>query len=116
MAQEIDGESVRRLLKERGWTREELAAKVPIGREQVSRWITGKSNASDEAVARLAKIFDVPERMLTIPAGSEGDFQRLTNIWKLLPAAKRSELVGLAKGILLSLDLEDVDQSELEGI
>ena len=47
------------LRKERKWSQKDIAGKVQIDYKNVSRWETGRSIPSTEAVAKLAKIFEV---------------------------------------------------------
>lgn len=49
-------ETLRRLLEQRGVTRDELAEMVGVSRQTVSGWITGKSDPSPANVFRLEEV------------------------------------------------------------
>ena len=54
--------------KERGITQEELAAKVFVTRQAVSRWETGETTPSIDMAKLLASVLDVPVlRLLDLP-------------------------------------------------
>lgn len=57
-----------RIRKERGLTQEELAAKVYVTRQAVSRWETGETTPSIDMAKLLARVLDVPVmRLLDLP-------------------------------------------------
>ena len=39
------GEKLQQLRRERGWSQEELAARIPISRQAVSKWESGVSQS-----------------------------------------------------------------------
>ena len=54
--------------KEKGLTQEELAAKVYVTRQAVSRWETGETTPSIDMAKLLASVLDVPVvRLLDLP-------------------------------------------------
>ena len=54
--------------KEKGLTQEELAAKVFVTRQAVSRWETGETTPSIDMAKLLASVLDVPVlRLLDLP-------------------------------------------------
>lgn len=53
-----------RLRKERGLTQDQLAAKVYVTRQAVSRWETGESEPSLDMRKQLAEALDVPDAQL----------------------------------------------------
>ena len=54
--------------KEKGLTQEELAAKVFVTRQAISRWETGETTPSIDMVKLLATVLDVPVmRLLDLP-------------------------------------------------
>ena len=54
--------------KEKGITQEELAAKVFVTRQAVSRWETGETTPSIDMAKLLASVLDVPVvRLLDLP-------------------------------------------------
>ena len=54
--------------KEKGMTQEELAAKVYVTRQAISRWETGETTPSIDMAKLLASVLDVPVmRLLDLP-------------------------------------------------
>ena len=57
-----------RIRKERGFTQEELARKVYVTRQAVSRWETGETTPSIDMAKLLASVLDVPiMQLLDLP-------------------------------------------------
>lgn len=52
-------EKLQLLRKQRGWSQEELAARVPISRQAVSKWENGTAMPDTENVLALADLFGV---------------------------------------------------------
>ena len=52
-------EKIQMLRKEKGWSQEELATRVPISRQAVSKWENGTSMPDTENVLALADLFGV---------------------------------------------------------
>lgn len=52
-------EKLQMLRKEKGWSQEELAARVPISRQAVSKWEKGTAMPDTENVLALADLFGV---------------------------------------------------------
>lgn len=50
---------VKQLRTERGWSQDELAAKVFVSRQAVSKWENGDGNPDLETVVKLANLFGV---------------------------------------------------------
>ena len=59
MNQEKIGLFIKQLREDKGWTQEELANKLFIVRETVSKWERGKRVPEIEILKKLAEIFDV---------------------------------------------------------
>ena len=59
MNQDNIGKFILELRNEKGWTQEELASKIPITRQAVSRWEQGKSIPDSSTLVILSEIFDV---------------------------------------------------------
>ena len=58
-------ENLIRARKARGMTQEELAARLSISRQAVSKWETGTADPSTSNLLALAKLFGVrPEELL----------------------------------------------------
>ena len=56
---------IQSLRKARGISQEELADKIGVSRQAVSKWEKGQSDPSTTNLIALAKIFDItPEEML----------------------------------------------------
>ena len=58
------GENLKTLRKNKGITQEELAARLHIVRQMISKWEKGQSVPDAEMLARLAEIFEVPVSQL----------------------------------------------------
>ena len=54
------GENLKTLRKNKGITQEELAARLNVVRQTVSKWEKGQSVPDAEMLAKLAEIFEVP--------------------------------------------------------
>lgn len=72
------GETLKRLRKDRGWTQEELAAKLSVSRQALSKWEVGASVPDLDTVLQLCRVFGVtPNDLLTEktaqnPSGAAG--------------------------------------------
>ena len=53
------GERLAALRKERGMSQEELAEKLQLTRQTISKWETGASTPDLELLIQLAEVFDV---------------------------------------------------------
>ena len=53
------GEKIALLRRQRAWSQEELAEKLGVSRQSVSKWESGGSIPDLERVVRLAELFDV---------------------------------------------------------
>ena len=58
------GENLKTLRKNKGITQEELAARLNVVRQTVSKWEKDQSVPDAEMLAKLAEIFEVPVSML----------------------------------------------------
>ena len=66
-------ENLIRARKARGMTQEELAAKLNVSRQAVSKWETGTADPSTSNLLALAKLFGVPaEELLHQATGGGG--------------------------------------------
>ena len=68
-------ENLKMLRKEKGFSQEELASKVHVVRQTVSKWEKGLSVPDAEMLVQIADVFEVPvSRLLgALPAEPEGD-------------------------------------------
>ena len=61
----ILADKIARLRKKNGWSQEELAEKMNVSRQAVSKWESGQSDPSTTNLLALAKLFGVrPEELL----------------------------------------------------
>lgn len=58
------GENLKTLRKNKGITQEELAARLNVVRQTISKWEKGQSVLDAEMLAKLAEIFEVPVSQL----------------------------------------------------
>ena len=65
-------ENLIRARKARGMTQEELAARLSISRQAVSKWETGTADPSTSNLLALAKLFGVPAEELLHQATGGG--------------------------------------------
>lgn len=54
------GEQIRKIRKSLGWSQEELASRLNISRQSVSRWEDGSVSPNASNIAELCKVFNVP--------------------------------------------------------
>lgn len=52
-------EKLQRLRKKQGWTQEELAAKIAVSRQALSKWESGTATPDTENILQISKLFDV---------------------------------------------------------
>lgn len=57
-------DNLKTLRKNKGFTQEELAARLNVVRQTVSKWEKGQSVPDSEMLVRLAEIFEVPVSQL----------------------------------------------------
>jgi HTH-type transcriptional regulator/antitoxin HigA len=92
------GRYLRRLLDERGWTQDELAAVTGLSRQTVNNIIAGKSNVSPETAAKLAAALgNTPEEWIKWDglfrlSMSETDVSEVERLARLYEAAPVREL------------------------
>ncbi len=53
------GEKLQALRKKQGWTQEELAAKITVSRQALSKWESGAAIPDTENVLQISKLFGV---------------------------------------------------------
>ena len=75
-------ENLKALRKEKGFSQEELASKVHVVRQTVSKWEKGLSVPDAEMLVQIADIFEVPvSRLLgAFPAAEESESNRNNEI------------------------------------
>ena len=79
MNKERIGKYIKFLRERNNLTQEELAKKVPVTREAVSKWETGRRIPDIETLIILSKIFNVPIESLL--SGGESD-NAMVNLYK----------------------------------
>ena len=52
--------------EQRGWTQAELAGRMPIGQQTVSRWERGKTRPNRDQVTRLLELFELDPDQLEV--------------------------------------------------
>ncbi|WP_442962166.1 helix-turn-helix domain-containing protein [Pseudogracilibacillus sp. SE30717A] len=53
------GEKIKREREKRGWSQEDLAEKIYVSRQSISKWETGKNYPSIEVIINLSDLFDI---------------------------------------------------------
>ena len=53
------GEQLKREREQKGWSQEELATKIHVSRQSVSKWETGKNYPSIEVIIDLSDLFGI---------------------------------------------------------
>ena len=53
------GEKLQQLRRRQGWSQEELAARIPISRQAVSKWESGSAMPDTENVVAISRLFGV---------------------------------------------------------
>jgi transcriptional regulator with XRE-family HTH domain len=59
-------DQVRKEREQRGWTQAELAGRVPIGQQTVSRWERGRTRPNRDQVKRLLELFELDPDQLEV--------------------------------------------------
>lgn len=101
-------ENLKTLRREAGYTQEELAARLHVVRQTVSKWEKGLSVPDAELLSRLAEILDTDVSVLlggTVPEKAEADLlaRQLAEINEQLAVrSRRSKRLWRIAGILLA--------------
>ena len=53
------GERLKKEREQKGWSQEELATKIHVSRQSVSKWETGKNYPSIEVIIDLSDLFGI---------------------------------------------------------
>lgn len=106
-------DNIRTIRKNRGFTQEELAARLHVTRQTVSKWEKGYSVPDAELLSRMAEVFEVPvAELLGAPSASPADMEpiveQLSRLNEQLAvknrrAARIWRVVGLVLGSLALL-------------
>ncbi|MBR4469911.1 MAG: helix-turn-helix transcriptional regulator [Erysipelotrichaceae bacterium] len=74
-------DNIRTLRKEKGLSQEELAVKLNVVRQTVSKWEQGLSVPDAEMLIKIAEVFDTPVNVLlgeNISEGKEDDLKKIS--------------------------------------
>lgn len=66
------GQKLQGLRRERGWTQEELAGKLDVSRQALSRWESDSALPDTKNVVQLARIFGVSTDYLLLEGAGRG--------------------------------------------
>jgi transcriptional regulator with XRE-family HTH domain len=86
----IMGEKIALLRRQRGWSQEELADRLDVSRQSVSKWESGGSIPDLERVAKLAQVFEVSTDYLIRDEIEGSEYAD-----KLVPDTERARTVSL---------------------
>ena len=79
-------EKLQKLRKERGWSQEELANRITVSRQAVSKWELGTAVPDTDNIVQLSELFGVTTDYL-IKAGLDSDyFTQPGKLWRLMSA------------------------------
>ena len=86
----IMGEKIALLRRQRGWSQEELADRLDVSRQSVSKWESGGSIPDLERVAKLSQVFEVSTDYLIRDEIEGSEYAD-----KLVPDTERARTVSL---------------------
>lgn len=97
------GERIRQFRKEKGLSQAQLAERLHVVRQTVSKWEKGASVPDAELLLQLARALDVPaERLLDLPPDPAGE-QARAELASLRQQAERARQAGRVRGRILAL-------------
>lgn len=97
------GERIRQFRKEKGMSQAQLAERLHVVRQTVSKWEKGASVPDAELLLQLARALDVPaERLLNLPPDPAGE-QARAELAGLRQQAERARQAGRVRGRILAL-------------
>ena len=96
------GEKLQKLRRNRGWTQEELAGKIGISRQALSKWEQGTAVPDTENVLRLSALFQVSTDYLLKDNWTEEPGQ---NHQKTSHAGKIRVIAGICAAVLALLGM-----------
>ena len=97
------GERIRQFRKEKGLSQAQLAERLHVVRQTVSKWEKGASVPDAELLLQLARALDVPaERLLDLPPDPAGE-QARAELAGLRQQAERVRQAGRVRGRILAL-------------
>lgn len=99
-------QSIKRLRAERGWSQEQMAEKLGVSRQAITKWETGAGTPDIENLAAIAQLFDVSVDSLMFgdeqPKGDRKDecYESITSVD--MPEEKHYDInVGCARAVTL---------------
>ena len=97
------GERIRQFRNEKGLSQAQLAERLHVVRQTVSKWEKGASVPDAELLLQLARALDVPaERLLDLPPDPAGE-QARAELASLRQQAERARQAGRVRGRILAL-------------
>lgn len=97
------GERIRQFRKEKGLSQAQLAERLHVVRQTVSKWEKGASVPDAELLLQLARALDVPaEQLLDLPPDPAGE-QARAELAGLRQQAERARQAGRVRGRILAL-------------
>ena len=97
------GERIRQFRKEKGMSQAQLAERLHVVRQTVSKWEKGASVPDAKLLLQLARALDVPaERLLDLPPDPAGE-QARAELASLRQQAERARQAGRVRGRILAL-------------
>ena len=98
------GERVLALRKERGLSQEDLAAKLPVSRQAISKWELGESIPDTENIVQLSRLFGVSTDFLLMD-GEETEAPPVAKEGKRFSPSWSRFVIGLLALLLLIVSL-----------
>lgn len=98
------GEKIQDLRKARGWTQEQLAERISVSRQALSRWELGAAVPDTENVLQISRLFGVStDYLLHNEYGNDGDVPAAQTSGAALTAKHKSLAWIVTGGILAGL-------------
>lgn len=103
------------LRKQRGFSQEELASRLNVSRQTVSKWEIGDSTPDMEKLVAMSELFDVSLDMLVLgkeqqaPAAAKSEFSSVLNEKVLTQDNKKKaknalKIIGIILGAVVLID------------
>jgi len=109
----IDGMKLKKLIRDRGLSRAELAEHIPIGRDQISRWCSERSSISDRALDRLLEVLGVEITALLPDPPRDPSADGILRVWESLDEDGRKRALRVLRTIRKQSNEPDDDQEIL---
>ena len=105
------GQKIASLRKQKGWTQLELAEKLQMNANHVSRWEKDKMSPRRKVLQALATLFDVPLHELqpaSFPISDDPEFAELVSKVRELNDEHRKALQTILRSMLTCQQIEKV--------